>query len=127
MRTPRIRVDHEGCYYHLINRATGTSADRPFGDREKAKLVELVAELSSFYTIEVLAYTYMSNHTHIVAFAPSERPSAATAAARYNAYYAALSTKREKAVAAGKAHSQPVKWIRADSADIEQVQERLRY
>ena len=126
MRLRRIRVDDRGCYYHLINRAAGSSADRPFGDNEKRKLTELLSELSEFYTIEILAYTIMSNHLHIVAFAPSEMPDAETAAKRYNAYYAALGKKREKQVKAGKAHPYPVKWIGPESADIEQVRERLR-
>lgn len=122
MRTRRFRLDDEGAYYHLITRAVGTAADRPFGDAEKNKLVELLHELEAFYTVEVLAYSMMSNHVHICVYAPSELPSAADAAARFNAYHKKLAAHREKVIG----QKMPAQSIRPDSYRIEQLQRRLR-
>ena len=122
MRMPRLRIDSEGCYYHLISRAVGTSGDRPFGDREKGKLVALLGELSEFYTIEPLAYSMMSNHVHVVAFAPSEQPDVEVAVARYNAYQKMLAERREKATGL----KVPAKSVHPGSENLEHVRGRMR-
>jgi REP element-mobilizing transposase RayT len=122
MRTGRFRLDDEGAYYHLITRAVGTSAARPFGDSEKNKLVELLHELDEFYTVEVLAYSMMSNHVHICVYAPSELPRSEDAAARFNAYHKVLAAHRERVTG----QRMPAQSIRQDSYRIEQVQRRLR-
>ena len=88
----------KGAYYHLITRSVGTSADRPFGDAEKKKLVDLLHELDQFYAVEVLSYSIMSNHLHICVYAPTEKPSAKEAASRYNAYHKVLATQRSKII-----------------------------
>jgi putative transposase len=89
MRGARMRVDSEGTYYHLIARASGCASDRPFGEAEKDKLVELIRSLSRLYTVEVLGYCVMSTHLHLVVYAPAELPTEAQAAARFRAYYGA--------------------------------------
>lgn len=67
-----------------------------FGDQKKGKRVALLDELSDFYTIEILAYSIMSHHVHVVAFAPCEMPDVETAVACYNAYQRMLAERREK-------------------------------
>ena len=87
-RGTRIKPADTGTYYHLTNRVAGMPGDYPFGDVEKAEMVELIKKLSGFFTVEILAYQIMSDHFHIVCYAPAERLSATEAAARYNRFYA---------------------------------------
>jgi len=96
MRTARIArrqmaVDTEGIeagtVYHCFNRTAGMRYDRKFGDVEREFFVRLLKKLSRLYTVEVIAYTVMSNHFHLVLFAPAAEPSEAEARRRYNAYY----------------------------------------
>lgn len=87
MRVARLKMRGEGCYYHLMNRVAGTAKDRPFGEREKAKLVKLIKDLSRLYTLEVISYACLSNHVHIILFAPGQAPTTETVARRYEAFY----------------------------------------
>ena len=108
MRIARIRRERQGTFYHVMNRAAGTRADRPFGDREREYFIRLLRRLATFYTVEPISYCVMSNHFHIVIYAPSELPEIEDTVERYNAYYK------------GK------KVIQADSPDIDEVRARLR-
>ena len=90
MRGARIKMQLSDGYYHLYNRAAGCPGDFPFGDVEREQLVRLVTDLARFYVIEPIDYTIMSNHFHLVVFAPGKVPSPSEAAARYNAYYPTL-------------------------------------
>ena len=87
MRTARLRYDREVCYYHLLNRVAGEPDYFPFGDVEKEKLIRLVADVSRFYTIELLSVVVMSNHYHIVCAAPAELPSTSEVMEHWRAYY----------------------------------------
>lgn len=87
MRKRRIRRDHQGSYYHLIARTGGTASELPFGDREKQRLIDLIHELSRFYTVEVLSYVVMSNHVHLVVYAYSEVPEPPEAVRRFARRY----------------------------------------
>lgn len=87
MRKRRIRRDHQGSYYHLIARTAGTASERPFGDLEKRRLVDLIHELDRFYTVEILSYAVMSNHVHLVVHASSELPEPPEAVRRFARRY----------------------------------------
>jgi REP element-mobilizing transposase RayT len=87
MRSARMKAKNSGCYYHLINRAAGGADERPFGRVEKRKFMRLVEKLSRFYTIDIISLVVMSNHFHIVVFAPANRPSDKVAITRFNRYY----------------------------------------
>jgi len=87
MRGARIKMQLSDGYYHLYNRAAGCPGDFPFGDVEREQLVRLVTDLARFYVIEPIDYVIMSNHFHLVVFAPGKPPSPTKTAARYNAYY----------------------------------------
>ena len=89
MRTSRLRYDREVCCYHLLNRVAGDADYFPFGDVEREQLIRLVAEVSRFYTIELLSVVVMSNHYHIVCAAPAELPSKAEVMEHWHAYYGA--------------------------------------
>lgn len=89
MRTARMRDDRSdsGAYYHLMNRTAGTSGDRPFGDIEKEKFVKLMRNLAVFYTLEIVGYCVMSNHFHLVVWAPQDMPDEAEALRRFELVY----------------------------------------
>jgi putative transposase len=108
MRIARIRRESQGTFYHVMNRAAGTRADRPFGDREREYFVRLIQRLSTLYTVEIVSYCVMSNHFHLVLFSPSELPTIEDTVTRYNSYYE------------GK------KSIEEDAPEIEIVRARLR-
>ncbi len=86
-RQPRIKPAEEGAYYHVTNRISGMPGEYPFGDAEKDKFISLIKHLSGYFTIEVIAYTAMGNHYHLVCYAPGEAPPSQAAAERYNRFY----------------------------------------
>jgi REP element-mobilizing transposase RayT len=89
-RCARIKPDDTGTYYHLTNRIAGMPGDFPFDDVEKQKMVSFIKELSGFFTVEVLAFQVMGNHTHVVCFAPADVLPAGAAAERYNRFYGGI-------------------------------------
>ena len=86
-RRARLKPADRGVYYHLTNRIAGMEGDYPFGDAEKQKFIDLLKNLSSFFTIEILSYQVMGNHWHIICYAPAGILSPAKAAERYNRHY----------------------------------------
>ncbi|MBT3374452.1 MAG: hypothetical protein HN742_19085 [Lentisphaerae bacterium] len=87
MRGARIRYDRERCYYHLMNRVAGEPDYLPFGDVEKEHFLQLVQQVSTFYSLDVLSVVAMSNHYHIVCAAPADMPCEEEVQARWRAYY----------------------------------------
>ena len=87
MRYPRLKPAGRDVFYHVYNRVAGDPGARPFGDMEKEHFVGLMRRLASLYLVEVLGFTVMSNHFHIILFAPEQAPSEELACARYGAYY----------------------------------------
>ena len=61
MRRRRLKPP-EATWHHITARAAGSPKDRFFGDKEREKLRELLEELTVYYTVEVVAYNFMSNH-----------------------------------------------------------------
>jgi putative transposase len=87
MRHPRIRPDYADTFMHVYNRVAGTLGDFPFRDADKEYFIRLLHKLTTFYTVEALAYQLMGNHFHLLLFIPSQPPSNQDAAERYKRYY----------------------------------------
>ncbi len=87
MRKARIKPEGIPMFYHLYNRVAGEPDFHPFGQTEKEKFVRLIHRLQAFFTVEVLAYQIMSNHFHLLVYAPETPPEPTEVAARYEAYY----------------------------------------
>lgn len=87
MRHPRLRRDGNDTFYHCYNRVAGNSGDRSFGRTEKEAFVQLLKKLVGYYVVEVVAYQVMSNHFHLILYAPCERPSPEETCRRYEDYY----------------------------------------
>ena len=69
MRAPRNFKPE--CCYHLISRI----ANHAFflADEERTRFVERLWRVAKFSGIEVLAYCFMSNHFHLLVYAPAPR------------------------------------------------------
>jgi len=63
-RVPRLVVEGEAAVYHLVSR---TALDGfPLGDVEKEHMVRLLKSLSGLFFMEVLGFSVLGNHVHIV-------------------------------------------------------------
>ncbi len=89
MRTARKKMVGKGCLYHLLNRSSGDKQELLFTNIDKEVGFKLLEEISQFYLVDIVSICIMSNHFHIVAYAPAELPSLETAAKRHNDYYGA--------------------------------------
>ena len=87
MRAARFRYDREMCYYHLMNRVSGQPDYLPFADVERERFLQLVQEVSEFYSLELLSVVVMSNHFHVICAAPAQVPSLEEIQSRWRAYY----------------------------------------
>jgi putative transposase len=63
-RIARLKVKGERAVYHVISRATLDGF--VLGDVEKDHLLELVKRLNGFYLSEVLGFSIMGNHFHLL-------------------------------------------------------------
>ena len=87
MRQPRLKPDYQNTWHHAYNRIAGCPGDFPFGPAEKEHFVHILHKLSRLYTVRVLAYQVMSNHFHLVLYAPATPPSAEETARRYAQFH----------------------------------------
>lgn len=87
MRTSRLKTDYQPTWYHCYNRIAGTRFDVPFGPAEKEQFVRILHRVSRLYTVEVVAYQVMSNHFHLLVYAPDQMPEPAEVCRRYNAFH----------------------------------------
>jgi putative transposase len=87
MRTARLKTDYQPTWYHCFNRIAGTRRDLPFGTVEKEQFVRILHRISKLYTVEVMAYQVMSNHFHLLLYAPDQVPEPEEVCRRYNAFY----------------------------------------
>jgi len=63
-RIPRLINESEPTVYHIMSR---TALDGfPLGDVEKDYLLDLIKKISKLYFIDILGFTIMSNHFHIL-------------------------------------------------------------
>jgi len=87
MRTARLKTDYQPTWYHCYNRIAGTRLDLPFGDAEKEQFVRILRRVSQLYTVEVVAYQVMSNHFHLLVYAPDQMPDPEEVCRRYNVFH----------------------------------------
>jgi REP element-mobilizing transposase RayT len=70
MRRARIKAEGGG-YYHCMSRII--EQRMILGEKEKDRLVDLMASLAAFGGLNVLAYCFMSNHFHILLHVPERQ------------------------------------------------------
>lgn len=87
MRTARLKTDYQPTWYHCYNRSAGTRLDLPFGDPEKEQFVRIMRRVCQLYTVEVIAYQVMSNHFHLLVYAPDREPEPEEVCQRYAAFH----------------------------------------
>ena len=68
MRRLRNRTRGQTSYYHLISRTV--DGEKLLGDPEKEFFLELIAQVADFSGIQVIAYSVMSDHTHVLVEVP---------------------------------------------------------
>ena len=88
MRQPRLKPDYQDTWHHAYNRIAGCPGDFPFGSPEKEQFVRILHKLSRLYTVRILAYQVMSNHFHLVLYAPADPPSPEETCRRYAEFHA---------------------------------------
>ncbi len=88
----RIKVHHDGCYYHLYNRIGCCKGDHPFSRADKEYGFRLLQNLCNYFLIEVISAAWMGNHFHLVVYAPApdELPSLKSIVKRHNDYYKSM-------------------------------------
>ncbi len=74
-------------FYHIYNRVAGSPSYLPFGDMEKEHFIALLTRLCQLYTVEVLAFVVLSNHFHILLYAPATLLPDEEVCKRYAAYH----------------------------------------
>ena len=89
MRTAREKINSSGCYYHLMNRATGYKNDYPFTSEDKEKGMQVIRKLAEYYLLEIISVCWMGNHFHIVLYAPGndEMPDMNQIVQRHNSFF----------------------------------------
>jgi hypothetical protein len=107
-RQARIKPPDVDTVYHIYNRIAGDPGDLPFGNEEKNKFVEMLNRLSRYYCVEILSYSCLSNHWHILVAAPAKVPSNEETACRYAEFY---NDKR---------------WLKTDDERCTEIARRLR-
>ena len=87
MRQPRLKFEHFEAFHHAYNRVAGEPGYLPLDDAAKEKFLRILRRLGGYYTVEILAFQVMSNHFHLLLYAPAEPPSPEETARRYCEYY----------------------------------------
>ena len=113
MRQARIKIDTEPCWYHCYNRVAGTKHDRPFGDVEKEQFVRILKRICKLYSIQVVSYQVLSNHFHLLAYAPEVEPDAEQMCRRYSHFHNGKRTLEPDSPAcrAWQARSRDISWF----------------
>jgi len=88
MNRSRIKFADKGAYYHLFNRVGGPVIKTPFNAADREYGIRLLHNLSEYFLLEIIAFAWMGNHFHLIAYAPpvSDLPSDAEIAERHNRY-----------------------------------------
>ena len=124
MRSARIVPRNMGYYVHICNRISGMPGEYPFGDVEKEKFVRLLTEISSLFTVEVLAYQVMGNHYHLLVYVPEKPVSVVEAARRHNLYYEGRKAPYDPERDA-EALSRLAEWMNNPSCFVSMLQQRF--
>ncbi len=113
MRQARIKTDEQPTWYHCYNRIAGTRLDLPFGDAEKEQFVRILRRVCLLYSVRVVSYQVMSNHFHILAYAPAKEPDAEEMCRRYSAFHRGNRTLEPNTAACRiwQARSRDISWF----------------
>jgi REP element-mobilizing transposase RayT len=66
-RLARIKAENSGAFYHLCGRVAGVIGDYPFDDKRiRRKIVDFIRLFAKVYCCEVLGFSIMGNHYHLV-------------------------------------------------------------
>ena len=87
MRVARMKVVGKSAYYHIINRVAGPKDYYPFDDVSKEKAFHFLEEVLAFYRHEVISFTMMGNHYHLIVYAPIDLLDPIQTSKRHNDYY----------------------------------------
>ena len=87
MRRARLKLSDTPMFYHLYNRVAGAPSYYPFGPEEKEQFVRLLHKLGKYFTVKVVAYQVLSNHFHVIAYAPDRPPEPEEVCRRYEDYH----------------------------------------
>jgi len=64
-RMARLKIKGEMAYYHIVSH-TVWEAQRAFTGMEKERFISLLRKLTEAYFIEVISYTILDNHFHLL-------------------------------------------------------------
>ena len=65
-----LRIEYPGAYYHVMNR--GQSRRNIFmDDQGRQSFVDLLADITRLWQVEVHAYCFMDNHYHLLLSTPA--------------------------------------------------------
>ncbi len=103
-RMPRLLIAETPTVYHIISRTA--LPDYPIEDVEKEYLVNLIKHLSRIYFTEIIGYSVMGSHWHLLArMHPGENYSDNEIVKRYQLYY-----REEKVMGEGQIPFYKEKW-----------------
>ena len=86
MRIKRIKLN-ELSYYHCMNRICGDKNTYPFNQDDKQKLIQIIESYSQLYNIDLLSYTIMGNHYHLLFCTTQETLDKENLALRWEQFY----------------------------------------
>ena len=84
-----MKVVGKSAYYHIMNRFAGPKDEYPFDDVAKEKAFSILKQVLEFYRHEVISFTMMGNHYHLVLYAPIDLLNPIETSNRFNEYYKA--------------------------------------
>lgn len=84
---PRLKPTDHDTWHHCYNRIAGTADELPFGPSEKEYFIRLLRRLAKLYCIRIASYQVMSNHFHLLLYAPAREPTPDDTASRFTAFH----------------------------------------
>ena len=80
-----LRIEYPGAYYHVMNR--GQSRRNIFvEDKGRQSFLDLLADITRLWKVEIHAYCLMDNHYHLLLSTPTGGFAAADAPSRWDLY-----------------------------------------
>jgi REP element-mobilizing transposase RayT len=68
----QLRIEYPGAYYHVLSRGNNLS-DIFLSDDDRNDFIDILAEMSERFDIEICCYVLMSNHYHLLIETPAGR------------------------------------------------------
>lgn len=88
-----LRIEYPGAWYHVMNRGQGK---KPIfhSNRDYESFLALLAEISEIYSVEIHAFSLMTNHYHLLIHTPI--PGLSRAMRHLNGVYTRLFNQRQR-------------------------------